>query len=89
MAVVPNKLSFMLTANNVLVAVPQLPSSVLHMQSSTGLRAERQVGRCLIVSMAAMAMYGEGLHFLGFSYRLPRKRCLALLSVVSLYPFVQ
>ena len=41
-------------------------------------------GSCLIVSMTAMATYGEGLHLLGFSYRLPRKSCLALLSVVSL-----
>ena len=41
-------------------------------------------GSCLIVSMTAMATYGEGLHLLGFLNRLPRKRCLALLSVVSL-----
>ena len=38
--------------------------------------------------MATMATYGEGLHLLAFSYRLPRKRCLALLSVVSLYPCI-
>ena len=46
-------------------------------------------GRCSIVSMAAMATYGELLHLLGFSYRLPRKYCSALLSVVSLYPLMQ
>ena len=38
-----------------------------------------------IMSMGAMATYSEGLHLLGFTYRLPRKLCLALLSMVSLH----
>ena len=46
MAVIPNKLILAdYTANSVLVAVPQLSGSVLHMQPSAGLCAERQVGQ--------------------------------------------
>ena len=36
--------------------------------------------------MSAMAR--EGLHLLGFSYCLPQKHCLKLISMVSLYPSV-
>ena len=86
MAVTPNKLSFRLTTQQTVYW--QLSHSYLALcyicnQVRVFMLSARS-GSCLIVSMAAMATYGEGLHLLGFSYRLPRKRCLALLSMVSL-----